>query len=71
MSTGNKTLRNAPTQLARTKFNIDKVGSSNPPVIEKIDVATFEIDESIGASCDPYNNTGQFMVDAIKRKYED
>jgi len=71
MSTGNKALRNAPTRLAKTRLNIDEVVDTNPPVLEKIDIATLEIDESVGVDCDPYNNTGQFLLDEAKTKYAD
>lgn len=71
MSTESKAPRKATTGLARTKFNIDKGGNAHPPVIEKIDVAAFEIDDSFDINCDPYNSTGQFLIEALKKKYDD
>jgi hypothetical protein len=41
------------------------------PVIETIDVASLQLDESYGEDCDPYNSTGQFLVDALKNKHRD
>jgi len=71
MSTYIKAQQNAADSPARTKFNVDKGGEKKQPVVEKIDVTALEIDESYGADCDPYNSTGQFLVDALKNKYED
>lgn len=36
--------------------------------VEKIDVTALQIDESYDVDCDPYNCTGQFLVDAAKLK---
>jgi len=71
MSTGNKAPRSAQTRLAKTKFNINKVGDIKQPVIKKIYVSSLQIDESYNDDCDPYNSTGQFLVDALKMKSDD
>jgi len=71
MSTGNKAPRSAQTRLAETKFNINKVGDTKHPVINKIDVSSLQIDESYDDDCDPYNSTGQFLADALKMKRDD
>lgn len=68
MSTGVKAPRNAPARSSRTKFNIDKAAEIKPPVVEKIDVSSLQIDESYGVECDPYNSTGQFLADALKER---
>jgi hypothetical protein len=56
---------------ARTKFNVDRSGEKEQPVVEKIDVTALEIDDSYDADCDPYNSTGQFLVDAVKKKFDE
>jgi hypothetical protein len=55
----------------RTKFKVDNSGETRQPVVEKIDVTALEIDESYDADCDPYNSTGQFLVDAVKKKFDE
>ncbi len=71
MSTYIKAQQNAADRPARTKFNVDKSGEKQQPVVERIDVTALEIDDSYDADCDPYNSTGQYLVDALKKKYED
>jgi hypothetical protein len=71
MSTYLKALQNAADRPARAKPNGDESGKTNQPVVEKIDVTVLEIDETYELDCDPYNNTGQFLVDALKNKYDD
>ena len=41
------------------------------PSIENIDVNALQIDETFDGDFDPYNSTGQFLADAIKKKYDD
>jgi len=71
MSTFIKAPQNAANRPARTNFQVDKSGETKQPVVEKIDVTALEIDESFDGSCDPYNSTGQFLVDSLKKKYEE
>jgi len=71
MSTEYKASINAPKRLARASADIDKAGAAKPPVVENIDVNALQIDESYDVDCDPYNSTGQFLADALKKKYAD
>lgn len=71
MSTYIKAPQTAADTPARTKFNVDKSGETKHTVVEKIDVTALEIDESYELDCDPYNNTGQFLADALKKKFEE
>jgi hypothetical protein len=71
MSTEYKASQNALTRFAKAGADIDKAGAAKPPVVEKIDVNALQIDESYEVDCDPYNSTGQFLADALKKKYED
>lgn len=56
---------------ARTKFKIDNSDETKLPVVQKIDVSSLEIDDSYDVDCDPYNSTGQHLVDAVKEKLEE
>jgi hypothetical protein len=71
MSTFIKAPQNAADRPARTKFKVDKSGETKQPVVENIDVTALEIDESFDGDCDPYNSTGQFLADSLKKKYDD
>ena len=71
MSTYIKAPQNAADKPARTKFNVDKSGAAKQPVVENVDVAALEIDQSYELDCDPYNSTGQFLTDALKKKFEE
>jgi hypothetical protein len=71
MSSENKATQRAPARSSRTRVNLEKLRDSKMPVIETIDVASLQLDESYGEDCDPYNSTGQFLVDALKNKHRD
>ena len=71
MSTEKAAPQGAGTRLAKKTFNIEKAGGVKQPVIDKIEVAFLKIDESHGVDCDPYNSTGQFLVDDLKKKSSD
>lgn len=71
MTSENKATQKASARLSKTKINLEKLGDSKPPVIETVDVASLQVDESYGEDCDPYNSTGQFLVDALKNKHPD
>ena len=71
MSSYIKAPQNAADRPARTSFNINKSGETKQPVVEKMDVTTLEIDESYELDCDPYNSTGQFLADAVRKKFEE
>lgn len=71
MSTYIKASQSAANGPARTRFKVDYSGESKQPVVENIDVTELEIDDSLDVDCDPYNSTGQFLVDAVKKKYEE
>lgn len=71
MSNEHKATHHAHARLARTRAEIEKKRDRKPPVIETIDVTSLQVDETYGEDCDPYNSTGQHMVDAVKKKYDD
>lgn len=50
---------------------IERVAKKKQPSIENIDINALQIDETFDGDCDPYNSTGQFLADAIKKKYDD
>ena len=71
MSTYIKAPQNAADRPERTGFTVDKSGETKQPVVEKVEVTALEIDESYELNCDPYNSTGQFLVDAVKKKFDE
>jgi len=71
MSTENKATHHAHARLAKTRADLERLRDSKQPVIETIDIASLQVDESYGEDCDPYNSTGQFLADALKKKYDD
>ncbi|MGI9233974.1 MAG: hypothetical protein ACR2RD_10125 [Woeseiaceae bacterium] len=71
MSSYIKASQTAADRPARTKFKIDNSDETKLPVVKKIDVASLEIDDSYDLDCDPYNSTGQHLVDAVKEKFEE
>ena len=70
MSTEFKVPQSESTGAAKTKPGVGKTAQDRQPTIEKIDVSVLSIDDSYDSN-DPYNNTGQFMVDAMKTKYDE
>lgn len=71
MSSEHKATQSAHARLATSRANLEKLRDKKQPVIETIDVASLQVDESYGEDCDPYNSTGQFLADALKKKYDD
>ncbi|MBT8090001.1 MAG: hypothetical protein KJO01_07315 [Gammaproteobacteria bacterium] len=71
MSSEHKATHHAHARLAKTRAEIEKLRDRKQPVIETIDVTSLQIDESYGEDCDPYNSTGQFLADALKKKFDD
>lgn len=71
MSTYLKAQQIVADKPARTKFKVDKSGEATQPVVQNIDVTALEIDESYELDCDPYNSTGQFLADELKKKFEE
>ncbi len=56
---------------AKSDVKVERVAKKKQPSIENIDINALQIDETYDADCDPYNSTGQFLADAIKKKYDD
>jgi len=70
MSTEKVTPERASDRMAREDLVADGGRDRVCPEIEKLDITSLQIDESYDADCDPYNNTGQFLADAVKRRLE-
>jgi len=68
MSTAKTAPRKAPTQPAKAGVTVKSGPVTEKPVLEKIEVTSLQLDESYDADCDPYNCTGQHLVDAAKLK---
>lgn len=71
MSTDWKGPPDAPVRWARPKNDVKEPGGQRTPDVEQIDIDRLEIDESFAVDCDPYNSTGQHLVDTLKKRYED
>jgi len=71
MSTYIKAPQNAAHRPDRTAFDVDKRVETRQPVVENVEVSALEIDQSYEVDCDPYNSTGQFLVDAVKNKLDE
>jgi hypothetical protein len=71
MSTYIKAQQNAADRPDRTAFDVDQSVETKQPVVEKVEVTALEIDQTYELDCDPYNSTGQFLVDAVKNKLEE
>ncbi len=55
----------------KANVEVERVAKKKQPSIEQIDVNALQIDETFDGDFDPYNSTGQFLADAIKKKYDD
>ena len=59
----------SPTEKAATKeLSPDEVIELPSEGLRKIEVTSLELDEKFDVDTDPYNRTGQFLVDALRRK---
>ena len=62
----------APSERpTKASARVKPVAKKKQPSIENIDVNALQIDETFDGDFDPYNSTGQFLADAIKKKYDD
>ena len=57
--------------IGPAKGKVEPAAERKPLSVRNVDVEELQIDETFDAACDPYNSTGQFLADAIKRKYDD
>ena len=68
MSTQKTTPRTGSNRPAKGK--VDAAAKRKPVSVENVDVNALQIDETFDGDFDPYNSTGQFLADAIKKKYD-
>lgn len=66
MSTEKTTPRKVPAQPAEAGLTVETLAEVKKPAMQKVEVTSLQIDESYDGDCDPYNCTGQFLVDAAK-----
>lgn len=66
MSTQKTAPRKAPAQSAEAGLTVDNLAEGHRPATQKVEVTSLQIDESYDVDCDPYNCTGQFLIDAAK-----
>ena len=69
MSTNKITPRTGSNGPATGK--VEKAAERKPVSVRNVDVAELQIDETFDGEFDPYNSTGQFLADAIKKKYDE
>lgn len=53
------------------KGRVDAAAKRKPVSVENVDVNALQIDETFDGDFDPYNSTGQFLADAVKKKYDE
>lgn len=53
------------------KGKVDTVAERKSLSVRNVDVSELQIDETFDADCDPYNSTGQFLADAVRKKFDD
>lgn len=68
MSTEKTTPRNTQREPEKAGLAANNPAATEKPAIQKIEVTSLQLDESYDVDCDPYNCTGQFLVDAAKLK---
>ena len=71
MSTEKTALQKPSARLPKSDVKAGHEPESKQPTIEKIEVSTLQIDEAFDGDHDPYNSTGQFLADALKKKYDE
>ncbi len=69
MSTEKTAPGNVPNGPA--KGQVDSAAERKPLSVRNMDVSELQIDETFDGDHDPYNSTGQFLADAVKKKYND
>ena len=70
MSTRNPTPGVSRPASARTKYKVDKAATLPPAVVTRVDISSLEIVDDIDGNFDPYNNTGQHCLEAMRRAEE-
>ncbi len=71
MSTEKTTPREAKARLVKGNFAIHGEAANEPAPADEIEVTALQIDETYDVDCDPYNCTGQFLVEALKDRRDD
>lgn len=69
MSTWKSVRGDAATGAVRKPAPVDDEAQEEPPKAVEITALELEVDPEIG--CDPYNSTGQHLVEAIKNLAKD
>jgi len=59
----------APAGLGTDKLKITEAAEVNQSAVKNVEVTSLQIDESYDVDCDPYNCTGQHLVDALRAKH--
>ena len=70
MSTGKTTPQETRARLVKGSF-ADHGEAANEASAAEVEVTSLQIDETYDGDCDPYNCTGQFLVEALKQKRDE
>ena len=68
MSTNTTTWKASVSRAPDDRFKDAESANDKWSTIRKIDVNSFQLDESYEDNSDPYNSTGRFLVTAIKNR---
>lgn len=69
MSTKKTAPGKAPARLTINKLKVTEAAEVNQSAVQNVEVTSLQIDESYDVDCDPYNCTGQHLVDALRAKH--
>lgn len=67
MSRENKALANPPERFVKPETIVEETGAAGSAKLDNAEANELQIDDSYGLGCDPYNSTGQFLTDALKK----
>ncbi|MDH3428683.1 MAG: hypothetical protein OEM60_05045 [Gammaproteobacteria bacterium] len=71
MSTDKSAPQKAPARIVRKNFEIAQLSADEPSAIDAIEVTSLQIEDACDSDCDPYNCTGQFLAETLKKKFGD
>jgi len=54
----------------RKQDELPNADAENPPA-PQVEVTSLELDSDAESDCDPYNRTGQFLVEAIRKQHKE
>lgn len=67
ISRENRTLANPPERFVKPETIVEETGAAESDEVDNAEANELQIDDSYGLGCDPYNSTGQFLTDVLKK----